>query len=105
MQTKRISKLLERGKATFEDPLPRPRTNLSKMTFPYQPKISLLEDFLVNIIDRFVFPHHLKRPRTVKARWRLLSSSCFHALTTSHACVNRFSQHSVCLIKMSCVSY
>ncbi|GAX80341.1 hypothetical protein CEUSTIGMA_g7779.t1 [Chlamydomonas eustigma] len=68
MHMKNNNKGLDRGRAVWEDPLPRPQTNLSKMTFPYQPQISLLEDFMSSIIDRFVFPHHLKRSRTVKAR-------------------------------------
>ena len=45
-------------------PLPKARTNLSKVSYPYQPESgSLLDDFMESIIDRFVFPHHLKKSR------------------------------------------
>jgi hypothetical protein len=61
------------GNAQWEAPLPMPlpkaRTNLSKVSYPYMPESgSLLDDFMGSIIDRFVFPHHLKRPRAGPTR-------------------------------------
>ena len=45
-------------------PLPRAQTNLSKVTYPYLPQLgSLLDDFMESVIDRFVFPRHLKKHR------------------------------------------